>query len=161
MINDEIIKVEMMNELNKEMDRLKKLKRKKEKLPIMVKIVMSACALLAKADEETTTAEIFNMKRTIFKRFCINDNIVNQYIPTLFIGVNLLSLKKDIKKYKIDKDFLQNVYDELMDSKGFENLTPADKDVFFELSRIFDLPVITETEDYPDDDIGEDDSVGY
>jgi hypothetical protein len=143
MINDEMIKVEMMNELNKEIGRLKSIAGEKEKLPAMARIVISACALLAKADGKTTTDELFNMKKTIFKRFCINDNIVNQYIPTLFIGVNPLSLKNDIEKYKIDKNFLKNVYYELMDSIGLGNLTPEESEVFAELTRIFDLPVIT------------------
>jgi len=162
MDDKEFIKNEMINEINRETARLENIAKEKEKLPVMAKIVILSCGLMIKADGKTTSKEIFDMERTVFKHFCINFNVVNKYFHTLFMDVNLTSLKEDIEQYKIDKDFLRNVFKEIMKSKGLRDFTSAEFEALGKIVRIFDIPDVLEPHyPPPEDDIGEDDSYDH
>ena len=160
MLDQEMIIAEVLNELSKERDRLESLGKDKAKLPAKVDIVISSCALLARADGEISPEELYRLRKGFLKRFCINEAVFLKYIPIIHGWVNLPDLKKTIEENNIDKNFLSDLYDELRDFfKGEEELSPGEQEIFSKIFYIFDIPV-KETEEEPDD-VGEDDSAGY
>ena len=140
MLDEDKIKKEMIRKIDGEIARLEQMKKEEDKLPIKARIIMCSCALLAKADGETSLDELFQMDRSIFKRFCINEVLTSEFLPVLMGHANLSEIKNYVEKYEIDKAFLREVYKELKAFKIEHNLSPGEEDILAKLFHIFNFP---------------------
>lgn len=129
---------EVIEELDREIIRLKKLKDEK-KLLSKIRILVRSCFLLARSDGESFE-EVERINNTIFRRFGIRGKNIRTYCRSIK-NMSLTAIKQDIEKYKIEKDFLTDVYNELC------ALAFADKEVTEEEDRM--LSKIKETFQLP------------
>jgi len=111
-INEEAILEKVMATIDQERERLKKLKRSKKNLLAKLRIVFRSCLLLSINDGEVTRDEMLKMNYDIFRKYCIMNEDVRKYL-LLMEDISLSAIEEDLKKYKIDKEFLKGVYDEL------------------------------------------------
>ncbi len=98
--------------IDQEIERLKQLKKDKKNLLAKLRIVFRSCLLLAIKDGEVSRDELLKMNYDIFRKYGIVDEEVRKYL-LLMKDISLSSIEEDLKNYKIDKEFLKGVYNEL------------------------------------------------
>jgi len=98
--------------IDQEIERLKHLKKDKKNLLAKLRVVFRSCLLLSIKDGEVSRDELLKMNYDIFRKYCIIDEEVRKYL-LLMKDVSLAAIEEDVKKYKLDREFLKGVYDEL------------------------------------------------
>ena len=132
---------EVIKDIDKEIERLKKLKMEKDKLLSKIRILVRSCLLVARADGETFE-EIERINNIIFTRYGIKNKNIRKYCRSIK-NISLLAVKHDIEKNKIDKDFLTDVYNEICSLASVDKeISHEEEEVISKLKEIFKLPFI-------------------
>ena len=127
-----------MGNLDREIERLKKLRAEKNNYLAKAKVVMWSCIIIAGADDKVVKEENRQIIDRIFRRYCFPE-YVEKYPDKFEPGCLLeIAIEKEIKEHSIGKDFLEDLYLELkklirIDGKVLD----IERDRLEILSRIF------------------------
>jgi len=139
MSNEENFIDSMLKSIEKEIERLEKLRSEKEKLLAKAKIIICSSLMVVEADGETSYEEADKMQNHIFKKYHIPDEVSSEYTFIMDKKPDLSDIKEIIEKYEIDKEFLQDLYTEILselpDADG--EVSPAEEEIMAKLLQIF------------------------
>ena len=137
----------MIELIDSDIERLKKLKEEKGKILSKARIVILSSALLARADGKITAEELYQMHNHIFKRYYITQDVVRHFIQELVACEDISEVKKEVEKYEIEKEFLGDLYDELLKLGMIDGDYSLDEEkVMHQLMEVFDFPFDLEEE---------------
>jgi len=125
---EETLKKQALLEIKREVERLKKLKKDEKNYLSKAKIVTRSCLLIALADGVLKKEEIFKMYRVIFKRYHIPEELARIYTGSLIKNVLIDSIKKEVEENEIDRDFLNDLYEQLILLKQVDGVSSPEED---------------------------------
>jgi len=141
MINEENLMDSMLESINNEIERLEKLRNEKEKLTAKAKVVIYSSRMVIEADGEISYDEAEKMQNYIFKKYHITDEVSSAYLFSPVEKPELSHIKELIEKHEIDKEFLEDLYteilDELPDADG--EVSSAEEEVMAGILQVFNL----------------------
>jgi tellurite resistance protein len=125
--------------IDQEIERLKQLKKDKKNLLAKLRIVFRSCLLLAIKDGEVSRDELLKMNYDIFRKYGIVDEEVRKYL-LLMKDISLSSIEEDLKNYKIDKEFLKGVYNELYSLACVDGkFKTSEQEIISKIHKVFEL----------------------
>lgn len=125
--------------IDQEIERLKQLKKDKKNLLAKLRIVFRSCLLLAIKDGEVSRDELLKMNYDIFRKYGIVDEEVRKYL-LLMKDISLSSIEEDLKNYKIDKEFLKGVYNELYSLACVDGkFKTSEQEIISKIHKVFGL----------------------
>jgi len=136
-----LIKLEVIDAVDKEIKRLEKLKEEKSKILPRIRVIVRSCLLLARSDGEDIT-ELEKMYNYMFNRYCIKGQTVRKYCRTIK-DISLEALREDIEKYQLDSEFLAGFYNELFHIAFADGeFTKEEDKMMTNLRETFKLPFV-------------------
>jgi hypothetical protein len=141
--NEELqIKLEVRDEIDKEIKRLEKLRDEQGKLLAKARIIVRASLLLARSDGEKFE-ELEKINNYIFSRYFLTGKTVRKYCHSI-TDISLTAIREDIANYEIDKDFLADLYNDLFAIAYADGeVTTKEDKMISKLQEIFKLPFLT------------------
>ncbi len=125
--------------IDQEIERLKQLKKDKKNLLAKLRIVFRSCLLLSIKDGEVSRDELLKMNYDIFRKYGIVDQEIRKYL-LLMKDVSLSSIEEDLKNYKIDKEFLKGVYNELYSLACVDGkFKTSEQEIISKIHKVFGL----------------------
>lgn len=125
--------------IDQEIERLKQLKKDKKNLLAKLRIVFRSCLLLSIKDGDVSRDELLKMNYDIFRKYGIVDEEVRKYL-LLMKDISLSSIEEDLKNYKIDKEFLKGVYNELYSLACVDGkFKTSEQEIISKIHKVFEL----------------------
>jgi len=133
---------EMIDMMEHDIRRIGKFRKEKETLLSKARVVILSSAVIAKADGNVSAEELYQMHNHIFKRFYITKNVVRYFLEDLLGDTSISEIKKEIEENKLDKEFLGDLYGQLVDLGMVDgDYSAKEEKVMHELMEIFNFPL--------------------
>jgi len=133
---------EMIDMMEHDIRRIGKFRKEKEILLSKARVVILSSAVIARADGNVSAEELYQMHNHIFKRFYITKNVVRYFLEDLLGDTSISEIKKEIEENKLNKEFLGDLYGQLVDLGMVDgDYSAKEEKVMHELMEIFNFPL--------------------